>query len=137
MANLNKSLERNRFAVGDVAAREAAFRQFSAAMVAAIREKQINMDGLTREVLRVSSVDYHYYDAEALARLDRAVAVWVDLGGEEDTPGISAMVQRLLNRGRNANKVTVLAVRSKEAWANETKMKISMARDLAEVYGAA
>jgi hypothetical protein len=106
-------------------------------MVAAIREKQINMDGLTREVLRVSSVDYHYYDAEALARLDRAVAVWVDLGGEEDTPGISAMVQRLLNRGRNANKVTVLAVRSKEAWANETKMKISMARDLAEVYGAA
>jgi hypothetical protein len=132
-----ESLERNRIVVGSVDDRSAAFLRFEVVLTALIKSRKINMAGVTREIFRCNSSDFHYYDGEALARLRRALAVWVDMGSEEDSAGPVAMIQALITRTRNPQLFTVVAMRSLKEWANDTKIKVSLARDLAEAFHAA
>jgi hypothetical protein len=128
---------KNKFIIGSLEDREQGYRKFVSEMVGIIRSHKQDMDGVVREVWRVNSTDFHIYDGESLARLRKAFAVWVDLGAEEDSPGMNAFIQVLLRRRYNPKQYTVLAARAVNLWVNATKFKDAIVKDVLEAFDAA
>lgn len=133
---MKKSSEQNKFFSGSLQEREVQFRQWSSLRVADIRSHRLDLTGVTREVWRVASTEFHIYDAEKLDRLRRAYAVWVDLGSEEDSPGLNAAISVLLARTQNSRQHTAVSFRSFKQWCDCTKLRDGILLDIHEAFDA-
>lgn len=130
------SEQRNRFFSGTLQEREVLWHQWYGLRVQEIRSHRLDLSGITREVWRVSSTEFHIYDAERLDRLRRAYAVWVDLGSEEDSPGLNAAISILLARRQRPVLQTALSFRSFKQWCDCTKLRDGIILDIGEAFDA-
>ena len=132
---MTDSQVRCKFILGTVKDRDSAFIAFRDEVTSKMRLRTDDFGDGVREVYRCNSTDFHFFDAELLARLRKAVAVWMDLGSEEDSPGMNAMIQVLLRR-RNTTYFTVLSVRDLKSWVEESKLRDCVIKDVLEVFRA-